>query len=178
MELGPELPCTRHRQQAGATQQLDQTVRLTPCQTYTCQTYTLSVTPCLGNSSHVYSLQGQLATPPKLFKNYDAGELPGVWNLGQSYLALDTDSRVVRLDSFAKFLAPGFRLGWVTAHPMFVDKLTWHMHGTALGPCSTTQVGHCTSHMCQQACMPQTRHRSKTLQYYTDDELCCDSKDM
>ena len=46
----------------------------------------------------------------------------------------------MRLDSFAKFLAPGYRLGWVTAHPTFVDKLTWHMHGTALGPCSTTQV--------------------------------------
>ena len=59
--------------------------------------------------------------------------------LGQSYLALDTDARVVRLDSFAKFLAP-YRLGWVTAHATFVDKVTWHMHGTALGPCSTTQV--------------------------------------
>lgn len=69
-----------------------------------------------------------------------AEEVPGLWNLGQSYLAIDADSRVVRLDSFAKFLAPGFRLGWVTAHPTFVDKLTWHMHGTALGPCSTTQV--------------------------------------
>lgn len=69
-----------------------------------------------------------------------AEEVPGLWNLGKSYLALDTDSRVVRLDSFAKFLAPGFRLGWVTAHPTFIDKLTWHMHGTALGPCSTTQA--------------------------------------
>ena len=69
-----------------------------------------------------------------------AGEVPGLWNLGKSYLALDTDSRVVRLDSFAKFLAPGFRLGWVTAHPTFIDKLTWHMHGTALRPCSTTQA--------------------------------------
>ena len=78
--------------------------------------------------------------PSSLSKHCDAGELPGLWKLGQSYLALDTDSRVIRLDSFAKFLAPGFRLGWVTAHPTFVDKLTWHMHGTALGPCSTTQV--------------------------------------
>ncbi len=69
------------------------------------------------------------------------GEVPGLWNLGKSYLSIDTDGRVVRLDSFAKFLAPGFRLGWLTAHPAFVDKLTFHMHGTALGPCSTTQVG-------------------------------------
>lgn len=68
------------------------------------------------------------------------GEVPGLWGLGKSYLSLDTDGRVVRLDSFAKFLAPGFRLGWLTAHPHFVDKFTFHMHGTALGPCSTTQV--------------------------------------
>lgn len=73
-----------------------------------------------------------------------AGEVPGLWNLGKSYLSLDTDGRVVRLDSFAKFLAPGFRLGWLTAHPHFVDKFTFHMHGTALGPCSTTQVIHVT----------------------------------
>ena len=71
-----------------------------------------------------------------------AGDVPGLWKLGRSYLSLDTDGRVVRLDSFAKFLAPGFRLGWLTAHPTFVDKLTFHMHGTALGPCSTTQVGN------------------------------------
>ena len=73
-----------------------------------------------------------------------AGEVPGLWNLGKSYMSLDTDGRVVRLDSFAKFLAPGFRLGWLTAHPHFVDKFTFHMHGTALGPCSTTQVIHVT----------------------------------
>lgn len=71
-----------------------------------------------------------------------AGEVPGLWGLGKSYMSLDTDGRVVRLDSFAKFLAPGFRLGWLTAHPHFVDKFTFHMHGTALGPCSTTQVNH------------------------------------
>ena len=68
------------------------------------------------------------------------GDVPGLRNLRKSYLSLDTDGRVVRLDSFAKFLAPGFRLGWLTAHPTFVDKFTFHMHGTALGPCSTTQV--------------------------------------
>lgn len=67
-------------------------------------------------------------------------EVPGLWNLGQSYLSIDTDGRVIRLDSFAKFIAPGFRVGWLTAHPTFVDKLTFHMHGTCLGPCSTTQV--------------------------------------
>ena len=41
-----------------------------------------------------------------------------------SYLQMDTDGRVIRVDSFAKFLAPGLRLGWVTAHPKIVEKLT------------------------------------------------------
>ena len=30
----------------------------------------------------------------------------GLHKLGQSYLSLDTAGRVIRLDSFAKFLAP------------------------------------------------------------------------
>jgi len=46
----------------------------------------------------------------------------------------------VRLDSFAKFLAPGLRLGWVTAAAPLVQKLTFCIHGTTLGACATTQV--------------------------------------
>ena len=48
---------------------------------------------------------------------------------------------MVRLDSFAKFLAPGLRLGWVTAAPALVEKLTFCLHGTNLGAGATTQVG-------------------------------------
>jgi len=46
----------------------------------------------------------------------------------------------VRLDSFAKFLAPGLRLGWVTAAAPLVQKLSFCIHGTTLGACATTQV--------------------------------------
>ena len=46
----------------------------------------------------------------------------------------------MRLDSFAKFLAPGLRLGWVTAAAPLVQKLTFCIHGTTLGACATTQV--------------------------------------
>lgn len=55
-----------------------------------------------------------------------ADAAPGLHGLrgAGSYLGLDTDGRVLRVDSFAKFLAPGLRLGWVTAHPQIVDKLT------------------------------------------------------
>ena len=51
----------------------------------------------------------------------------------------------VRLDSFAKFLAPGLRLGWVTAAAPLVEKLTYCIHGSSLGACATTQASRCTS---------------------------------
>ena len=53
-------------------------------------------------------------------------------------------SAQVRLDSFAKFLAPGLRLGWVTAAAPLVEKLTFCIHGSSLGACATTQAS-CSS---------------------------------
>ena len=49
--------------------------------------------------------------------------VPGLSDLGPSFLSLDVDGRVVRLDTFSKCLAPGFRLGWVSAPKGFVLKL-------------------------------------------------------
>lgn len=67
------------------------------------------------------TLPACLATPPRA-----ADAVPGMHGLARSgsYLQMDTDGRVIRVDSFAKFLAPGLRLGWVTAHPKIVEKLT------------------------------------------------------
>lgn len=42
--------------------------------------------------------------------------------LKPSFLNLDTNGRVVRLDSTSKILAPGLRTGWVTASKEIVDK--------------------------------------------------------
>jgi hypothetical protein len=52
--------------------------------------------------------------------------VPGLHGLvrGGSYLSLDTEGRVIRVDSFAKFMAPGLRLGWVAAQPRIIEKLT------------------------------------------------------
>ena len=54
----------------------------------------------------------------------------------QSLFSLDTDGRVVRLDSFSKVVAPGFRLGWISAAKCFMDKFdalsqvtTWSASG-------------------------------------------------
>lgn len=40
-----------------------------------------------------------------------------------SFLALDTDGRVLRVDSFSKIVAPGSRLGFVTGHKVLVEKI-------------------------------------------------------
>ena len=37
--------------------------------------------------------------------------------------SLDTHGRVLTLNTFSKILAPGFRLAWVTGHPVIIDKL-------------------------------------------------------
>lgn len=44
-------------------------------------------------------------------------------SLVPSYLSFDTDGRVLRLDTFSKTVAPGCRLGWVTAQPEFVERI-------------------------------------------------------
>ncbi|KAJ6130314.1 hypothetical protein N7512_003094 [Penicillium capsulatum] len=43
--------------------------------------------------------------------------------LAPSYLSIDVDGRVVRLDTFSKTIAPGSRLGWITAQPTVVERL-------------------------------------------------------
>ena len=44
-------------------------------------------------------------------------------SLVPSSLNIDTDGRVIRLDTFSKTVAPGCRLGWVTAQPALIEKL-------------------------------------------------------
>lgn len=41
----------------------------------------------------------------------------------RSFLSRDVDGRVLRIDTFSKVFGPGVRLGWVTAQPLFVEKL-------------------------------------------------------
>ena len=44
-------------------------------------------------------------------------------SLVPSYLSIDTDGRVIRLDTFSKTIAPGCRLGWITAQPAIVERI-------------------------------------------------------
>lgn len=48
----------------------------------------------------------------------------------RSYLSLDTDGRVIRLDSFSKIMAPGLRAGWVTGSDQIVTKFLAYTENT------------------------------------------------
>ncbi|KAF2098326.1 aromatic amino acid aminotransferas-like protein [Rhizodiscina lignyota] len=51
-------------------------------------------------------------------------------SLVPSYLSLDYQGRVLRLDTFSKTIAPGCRMGWITAQPALVQRIS---HITDLG---------------------------------------------
>ncbi|KAK4047631.1 hypothetical protein OIV83_005289 [Microbotryomycetes sp. JL201] len=44
-------------------------------------------------------------------------------SLVPSYLHFDFQGRVIRIDTFSKTIAPGSRLGWTTANPVFIERL-------------------------------------------------------
>ena len=61
---------------------------------------------------------------------------PAETPFARSFLSLDTDGHVVRVDSFSKIMAPGMRLGWITSSAAFhaalvayTDSSTMHPHG-------------------------------------------------
>jgi len=54
-------------------------------------------------------------------------------SLVPSYISIDVDGRVIRLDTFSKTVAPGCRLGWISAQPAFVEKIQ------RITECSTQQ---------------------------------------
>jgi aromatic amino acid aminotransferase I / 2-aminoadipate transaminase len=77
-------------------------------------------------SNRYYALQ---------FSAYQLGHLNGVnhidnqtipeflQSLSPSYLAFDTQGRVIRLETFSKTLAPGLRTGYIIANPLFSERL-------------------------------------------------------
>ncbi|KZT05602.1 PLP-dependent transferase [Laetiporus sulphureus 93-53] len=59
--------------------------------------------------------------------------------LAPSYLKFDYQGRVIRLDTFSKYIAPGSRLGWHTCNPLFAERLERHGETTAQAPCGFGQ---------------------------------------
>ncbi|KAK5111433.1 hypothetical protein LTR62_004885 [Meristemomyces frigidus] len=48
---------------------------------------------------------------------------PFLDSLVPSFVSVDTDGRVLRLDTFSKTVAPGCRLGWISAQPDMIERI-------------------------------------------------------
>ncbi|KAJ5355958.1 hypothetical protein N7517_010567 [Penicillium concentricum] len=57
-----------------------------------------------------------------------------------SYLSMDIDGRVVRMDSFSKVVSPGVRLGWLTAPQQLVEQYKNHADVSTQGPGGLSQL--------------------------------------
>ncbi|RAH48562.1 aminotransferase-like domain-containing protein [Aspergillus brunneoviolaceus CBS 621.78] len=61
-------------------------------------------------------------------------------SLVPSYLSLDTDGRVCRIESFSKVLTPGSRAGWLVAPEQFIERYIRHSETTAQNPSGISQI--------------------------------------
>lgn len=57
------------------------------------------------------------------YNNPKSSGFPFLDSLVPSYLSVDTEGRVVRLDTFSKTVAPGCRLGWITTQPELCERI-------------------------------------------------------
>ncbi|KAG9236716.1 pyridoxal phosphate-dependent transferase [Amylocarpus encephaloides] len=71
------------------------------------------------------ALSRGLPTPPQAesHKFDKTTGYPFLDSLVPSSLNLDPDGRVIRLDTFSKTVAPGCRLGWITAQPAIIERI-------------------------------------------------------
>ncbi|KAI4119328.1 MAG: hypothetical protein LQ338_007288 [Usnochroma carphineum] len=60
--------------------------------------------------------------------------------LAPSLLSMDTDGRVMRLDSFSKVIAPGTRSGWITASAQIVERFVRHSEVSTQNPSGLSQL--------------------------------------
>jgi len=72
-------------------------------------------------------------TPPSSINDF-------LTNLIPSWVSLDVDGRVMRLDSLSKVLFPGSRLGWITASEQIVERYQRHAEVASQGPSGFSQV--------------------------------------
>ena len=61
-------------------------------------------------------------------------------NLVPSLLSLDVDGRVMRLDSFSKVIAPGMRMGWITASEQMVERFIRHSEVSVQNASGPSQI--------------------------------------
>ncbi|KAL3419034.1 aromatic amino acid aminotransferase [Phlyctema vagabunda] len=57
-----------------------------------------------------------------------------------TYLSMDIDGRVMRMDSFSKVIAPGSRVGWITASEQIVERFIRHNECSNQNPSGISQL--------------------------------------
>ncbi|CAK7205654.1 Aromatic/aminoadipate aminotransferase 1 [Sporothrix eucalyptigena] len=57
-----------------------------------------------------------------------------------TFVSLDVDGRVMRMDSFSKVLVPGSRMGWLTASEQIVERFVRHGEACNQGPSGFSQA--------------------------------------
>jgi len=67
-------------------------------------------------------------------------DMPGLSKLGPSFLSMDTDCRVVRMDTASKFIGPGFRTGWLVGHKRFMERVAQHAMVSSQGVSSMSGI--------------------------------------
>lgn len=73
------------------------------------------------------------APPPKSHEEFLAAVVP-------SLLSMDVDGRVLRFDSFSKVIAPGSRVGWITASEQLIERYSKHADVSTQGPSGMSQL--------------------------------------
>ncbi|KAF2675222.1 PLP-dependent transferase [Microthyrium microscopicum] len=57
-----------------------------------------------------------------------------------SFLSMDVQGRVMRMDSFSKVIAPGSRVGWVTGSEQIMERYKTHVDCSTQGPSGFSQI--------------------------------------
>lgn len=87
-----------------------------------------------------YFLQMDPYTPTTITTTPPSSHADFLSTLVPSLLSLDTDGRVMRLDSFSKVLAPGTRVGWITAAEQVVERFVRHQEVSTQNPSGVSQL--------------------------------------
>lgn len=78
-------------------------------------------------------MQEEGTEPPASVEEFLEGLVP-------TYLSMDVDGRVLRMDSFSKVVVPGSRMGWITASEQIVERFIRHAEVANQGPSGFSQV--------------------------------------
>lgn len=81
-----------------------------------------------------YSGEGAAAPPPP------ATHDDFIKSLVPSFLSMDVDGRVVRLESFSKVVSPGSRVGWIVASEQIIERFVRNFEVSSQNPSGISQL--------------------------------------